>query len=226
MEINYSSDGESGDDIIDFNVAVQPFTAGIAFVANQDYTVSLTANAAIRIATGLSQVADFPASNTLFGLEAISTSVLRWRGSLESGNIPYWMNTDGFDDVLYNSSELGLTVNIYGTPGSTANMVLPSLNNRFLRGSFSMANVSTLQGTDTHTHSTSSLYAQIEREGSAIVLKETGTISSWTPTDRVVGSSGAANSTPTRTVGTTLGGSLGSASHIPQHLTVKYIIKT
>jgi len=108
-----------------------------------------------------------------------------------------------------------------------AQTVLPNLASRFVYGAATMGgNVGYFGGSESHTHSTSSLYAQIEREGSAIVLRETGTISSWTPTDRVVGSSGGANSTPTRTIGTTLGGTLGTTNHLPPYSTLNYIIKT
>jgi microcystin-dependent protein len=225
-EINYYSDGESGDDIVTFSVSFD-YSSPISLVADNYYSVSLTANAAIRTQTKLAEIADFPASNTLIQLYALSSSALVWYGGLESAFIPYtWSNSDGFDSYLYESSQLGFTLNIYGTPGSVTNTVLPSLNGRFMSGSSSMANVSALQGSSTHTHTVTDLYAQIEREANAIVLRETGTISSWTPTDRVVGSSGAGNTTPTRTVGTRIGGSLGSTSHLPPYVNVKYIIKT
>jgi microcystin-dependent protein len=113
------------------------------------------------------------------------------------------------------------------TAPTIAQTTLPNLSSRVVYGPATMgANVGYFGGSESHTHSTSSLYAQIEREGSAIVLKETGTISSWTPTDRVVGSSGAANSTPTRTIGTTLGGTLGTTNHLPPYFMLNYIIKT
>jgi len=226
--IYYSSDGDSGDDIVTFSLSFDD-SSPVSLIEGNYYSVSLTANAAIRTQTRLSEIADFPASNTLIQLVAVSSSILRWYGVLESapnGSGYIWSNSDGMDSYLYGSSQLGFILNIYGTPGSITYTVLPSLNGRFLRGSSTMANISTLQGTDSHSHTVTGLYAQIEREGSAIVLKETGTISSWTPTDRVVGSSGASNTTPVRTAGTKIAGSLDNVSHIPLHLTVKYIIKT
>ena len=130
------------------------------------------------------------------------------------------------DFPTYGSDQFSIVVNFWGNPSSHTSTVLPNLTQKFLRGTSAMGGVATSGGNSTHTHSVSSLYAQIEREGSAIVLKETGTISSWTPTDRVVGSTGAGNTTPSRTVGTAIGGNLPTADHTPPYVGVNYIIKT
>jgi microcystin-dependent protein len=106
-----------------------------------------------------------------------------------------------------------------------AQTTLPNLLSRVVYGPSTMgAGIGGFGGSESHTHSTSSLYAQIAREGSTILSRES-TFASWTPTDRTVGSSGSANSTA-RTDGTTLGGTLGTTNHLPPYFTLNYIIKT
>jgi microcystin-dependent protein len=221
--ISYNSDGDTDNAIIDFVVSLT-YELGISLVTNQTYSVSLIANSAIRTETRLAEVSGFPASDTLFGLVAVSPTILRWYSDLDATFTGEWINEEGLDGYRkYLSSQLGFTLNIYGNPSLTTNMKLPDFTNKFIYGSNVISNVSSSGGSQSHSHSVSG-YARIDFSGSNVFVQET-TVGSWAATERFTTSGSSAN-TSSRTIGVNVIGGTSTVSHMPPYATAKYIIKT
>jgi hypothetical protein len=209
-------------DVLEFYVGPTPDSI-LNWQNGQVYYVSLTANAAIRTETRLAEVTGFPASGTLFQVIAVGDSRLRWVENVNPQFTNYYTNNDGGDYPEYDSSQLGLTVHMFGNPLSTTNLKLPDLREKFIYGSSNTNDVSSSGGTQSHAHSVTG-YARIDFSGSNVFVQET-TVGSWAATERFTTSGSSAN-TSSRTVGVNVIGNTTSNNHIPPYYTAKYIIKT
>ena len=190
----------------------------------------IVANAAAMSGSGLGT---YYSANTMYEMDIYTdgsgTRIRMISGPLTSVPSNFTFNNVSGEGYVH---DIAIVVNNYikttGNPTAPtiSQTTLPNLLSRVVYGPTVMgADVGNFGGSESHTHSINNIYAQIARDGSAIVLKETGAVSSWTPTERVVGSSGAANSTA-RIDGTTINGTLGTTNHLPPYFTLNYIIKT
>jgi len=215
IEIN--GDNETGDWEVFFGISP------ITLPSYSYWSLSLTANAAVRAATRLAEVPGFPASETLFSMglqnDTISSS-LAWYGSGQATISETWLNNG-----TYSVSDLNLTINVYGSPTSLTNMILPDFRNKFIYGSNDMNAITIASVQQEHNHSFTNSYAQIERDGNFLLLKEQEVGNSWTMTEKVSGSSNSINTT-TRTSGVAVVGGPDDQPHMPPYITAKYIIKT
>jgi microcystin-dependent protein len=208
--------------------SVDADTTDVIFVFNNiqfpsppiNYEAYLTANAAVRTAIGLDAVSDFPASNVIFVATGYSVAMTYSAGGKTTPDTT-WSNNG-----QYNSSQLGITINLYGNTGSILSTKLPDFRNRFVYGSSSILHAPETGGFAEvgTTHSLSSAYSRIDFSGGNVFVQE-ASVAAWSATERFSLSGSIAN-TSSRTIGVNVIGTTSGSSNIPPYLYAKYIIKT
>jgi microcystin-dependent protein len=197
-------------------INLQPFNGGIG--------VSVSISSAARTATRLAEVPGFPESNTLFYTATeYSDSTLIWYGNGYSEFSNTFNNDNGVGGLIYDESQLGITIHLYGYPTSVNEMVLPDFRSRFIYGANAMSITSSRAGTFQHQHGITGS-ARIDFSGTNVFVQEVS-VPSWSATERFTISGSSAN-TSSRTTAVNVTGTSNSITIMPPYITAKYIIKT